>query len=322
MTSSVPDGIANESAARPEWARRNERGSAFMVRLMTWISLRLGRRAGRCVLPLIAAYFLLLAAPARRASRSYLRRALGREPGWRDLYRHIHYFASTIHDRIYLVNDRFDLFEIEVLGGELVTDLCATGRGVLLMGAHLGSFEVLRARARASLRLAVAMVMYEENARKISAALAAVNPAARPEIISLGRADSMLQVRQRLLDGAIVGILGDRTLGGDPTISVSFLGEPAALPSGPFRMAAMLRQPVIFMAGLYLGANRYRIHFEALADFSATSVEGREAAVRGAVERFAAVLERHCRAAPYNWFNFFDFWQPPPVTGATRKARR
>ena len=129
MTSSVPGEIASESGAGQEWTRRNERGSAFMVRLMTWISLRLGRRAGRCVLPLIVAYFLLSAAPARRASRTYLRRALGRDPGWRDLYRHLHCFASTIHDRIYFVNDRYDLFDIEIVGGGLVTDLLAAGRG-------------------------------------------------------------------------------------------------------------------------------------------------------------------------------------------------
>ena len=212
------------------------------------------------------------------------------------------------------------MFDIEVVGGDLVTDLLATGRGALLMGAHLGSFEVLRARARPGHD--VAMVMYGENARKVSAALAAVNPAARVDIIPLGRVGSMLQVRQRLLDGAIVGILGDRTLGGDDTISVPFLGAPAALPTGPFRLAAMLRQPVHFMAGVYLGENRYRIHFEALADFSATEAERRDAALRESVERFAAVLERHCRAAPYNWFNFFDFWQPPPTAGTARKARR
>jgi predicted LPLAT superfamily acyltransferase len=322
MTSSVPGDIASESGARPEWARRDERGSASMLRLMTWISLRLGRRAGRCVLPFIAAYFLVLAAPARRASRLYLRRALGREPGWRDLYRHVHFFASTIHDRIYLINDRFDLFDIEVRGGELITDLLAAGRGAFLMGAHLGSFEVLRARARGNLGLDVAMVMYEENARKINAALAAVNPAARQEVIPLGRADSMLQVRQRLHDGAIVGILGDRTLGGDTTVSVSFLDELATLPSGPFRMAAVLRQPVIFMAGLYLGGNRYRIHFEKLADFSTIPAAAHDAALRRAVERFAAVLEQHCRAAPYNWFNFYDFWQSPPIAGTTLKARQ
>jgi predicted LPLAT superfamily acyltransferase len=314
--------MGDVSGARPEWARRDERGSARMLRLMTWVSLRLGRRVARCVLPLIATYFLLCAKPARRASRLYLRRALGREPQWRDLYRHVHCFASTIHDRIYLINDRFELFDIEVLGQELITDQLATGHGAFLMGAHLGSFEVLRALAREHLGLNVAMVMYEENARMINAALAAVNPAARLDIIPLGRAESMLQVRRRLQEGAVVGILGDRTLGGDATMPVSFLNEPARLPTGPFRIAALLRQPVIFMIGLYLGGNRYRIHFEPIADFSATTAEERAAAQCSAIERYAALLERYCRAVPYNWFNFFNFWQPPLENGTARKAHR
>ena len=72
-----------------------------------------------------------------------------------------------------------------------------------------GLYSVLRARAPPGHD--VAMVMYAENARKVNAALAAANPAARLDIIPLGRVGSMLQVRQRLLDGAIVGILGDRT---------------------------------------------------------------------------------------------------------------
>ncbi|MEO8753432.1 MAG: acyl-CoA synthetase [Casimicrobiaceae bacterium] len=314
--------IGSGGGARAEWTRRDERGSVFMVRLMTWISLRLGRRAGRCVLPAIVVYFLLTATPARRASRTYLRRALGREPRLRDLYRHLHCFASTIHDRIYLINDRFDLFDIEVIGAQIITDLVAAGRGVLLIGAHLGSFEVLRSLAREDLGVQVAMVMYEENARKVNAALAAANPAAREDIISLGRADSMLQVRQRLQDGCVVGILGDRSLGGDATIAVAFLGEQAAMPSGPFRMAAMLRQPVIFMTGLYLGKNRYRIHFEPVADFSAAATQPRGEALDEAVARYAAILERQCRAAPYNWFNFFNFWQAPPSADGTHRTRR
>jgi predicted LPLAT superfamily acyltransferase len=288
-----------------------------MVRLMTWISVTLGRKTGRCVLPLIVVYFMATAGPARRASRAYLRRALGRQPRLRDVYRHLHAFASTIHDRIYLINDRFDLFRIEVEGGELITAALRGGRGVFLMGAHLGSFEVLRALARHELGVEVAMVMYEENARKVGAALAAINPAARVDIIPLGRADSMLRVRERLDAGALVGILGDRTFGAGATTSLSFLGGPAAFPSGPFRMAAMLRHPVIFMAGLYLGGNRYRIQFEELADFSAVAAGARETLLDSARDRYATILARHCRATPYNWFNFFDFWQVP-----VRAARR
>jgi len=301
------------AAARADWVSRPERGSKWLLRFMVWLSLRVGRRASRAIVYGIAAYFVLFAPAARRASRGYLRRALGREPGWHDGFRHILAFASTIHDRVYLLNDRFGLFDIAMHGRELVAATIASGRGAFLMGAHMGSFELIHALSRQEPGVRAVMVMYEENARKINAMLGAVNPAARQHIIPLGRIDSMLNVRQELDNGVFVGVLGDRTLGDEPTTPVSFLGMPAPMPVGAFRMAAVLRRPVIFMVGLYLGGNRYAVHFEPLADFSETPRGQRGAAIESAIARYAALLENHCRQTPYNWFNFFDFWHPPRV---------
>ena len=189
-------------------------------------------------------------------------------------------------------------------------EILAAGRGVFLLGAHMGSFEVARAIGRQQPGLKVAMVMYEGNARKLNEALAAINPAAVQEIIPLGKIDSMLRVQSSLDAGVALGVLSDRTLSGDPTLRIPFLGADAEFPIGPMRLAAMLKRPVLFMSGLYLGGNRYAIHFERLADFSSLERAGRDAAVHTAVTAYAACLERHCRAAPYNWFNFFDFWHP------------
>ena len=87
------------------------------------------------------------------------------------------------------------------------------------------------------------------------------------------------------------------------------MGKEAHLPIGPFRMAALLRSPIVFMTGLYLGGNRYAIHFEELADFSSIPTGQRNTAVETAITRYAGLVEKYCRLAPYNWFNFFDFWQ-------------
>jgi len=276
---------------------------------MTWISLRLGRAPARFVLAGISLYFLLFSPDSKAASRAYLRRVLGREPRFADVFRHFHSFASTIHDRLFLLNTRFDLFQIEVHGEDIIQDVLAAGRGAFLMGAHMGSFEVVRAIGHQQPGLRVAMVMYEENARKLNAALAAINPAAVQEIIPLGQIDSMLRVQACLNEGMVLGVLGDRTLGDDPTLRVPFLGADAEFPLGPMRLAAMLKRPVLFMSGLYLGGNRYAIHFERLTDFSTLERSGRDAAIQSAVMTYAACLERHCRATPYNWFNFFDFWR-------------
>ncbi|OJZ15807.1 MAG: acyl-CoA synthetase [Thiobacillus sp. 63-78] len=294
---------------RAEWAQRPERSNRVMLRMMAWLTLKLGRAPTRPILGGAIFYYLIFSPVARAASRAYLRRALGREPRLADLFRHFHSFASTIHDRFFLINARFDLFQVEVHGEAVIREVLAAGRGAFLMGAHLGSFEVMRALGRRQPGLKVGMVMYEENARKLNAALAAMNPAAEQDIIPLGQLDSMLRVRSCLDAGMVLGMLGDRTLGDGPTVSIPFLGENAEFPVGPMRLAAMLGRPVLFMSGLYLGGNRYAIHFERLADFGGIGRQERDAAIQMAIAAYVASLERHSRSSPYNWFNFFDFWR-------------
>lgn len=299
-----------QETGAPEWMQRKERGSMFWLRVMRWISLTFGRRASRLIVYGIALYFLLAVAPARAALRDYLPRVLGRPANWLDLYRHILAFSTTIHDRAYLLNDCFDEFDLRLFGAEALHALHERDGGFFLFGAHVGSFEVMRTLARANPKLKVSMAMYPDNARLINSALSAINPHAMQDIIALGRLDSMLEVHNRLIEGAMVGILADRASGDDAYLSVDFLGAPARFPSGPFRMAAMLRHPVFFMAGLYRGGKRYDVHFEPIADFSAIGPKEREDAIRRALETYVRVLEKHVRSAPHNWFNFFDFWAP------------
>jgi predicted LPLAT superfamily acyltransferase len=307
----MPRQLADD-AHKADWIRHRERGNIALLRFMVFVSLRLGRRFSRIPLYGIAVYFFLFGPAARRHSRRYLRLALCRRPNARDRFRQILTFATTIHDRVFLINGQFARFDITLEGEELMTSQLQSGRGALLMGAHLGSFEVMHSLGCSRRGLGVTMTMYEENARKINATLAAINPRHVPDTIVLGQIDAMLKIAERLDRGAFVGVLGDRTLGREPVQAVTLLNERAYLPTGPMRAAALLRCPVFFMAGLYRGKNRYHVVFERIADFSATAPADRDAAVRSAIERYAAVLERRCREDPYNWFNFYDFWQPPP----------
>lgn len=325
---------ARTHSDRAHWAQRKERGNFALLKIMTWVSLRLGRPLGRVLLPGIVLYFLLLAPAARRASRAYLARVLGRPARWRDVYRHLLVFASTIHDRVYLLSERFDLFDIRVHGAELVDAALTAGRGAFLVGAHFGSFEALRAIGRTRPHLRVAIMMYEGNASNVNAVLATINPAVKQDVISLGRPEAMLEAREYLDSGAMIGMLADRTLrqeGDDTLLPVDMLGARAAFPLGPMRMAAILGRPVIFLTGVYRGGNRYDVHFEALADFSDTARGDRAVQIEAAVQRYVGLLEQHCRRAPYNWFNFFDFWRDnaqttyraglQPAQGASSSAR-
>jgi predicted LPLAT superfamily acyltransferase len=306
---SKADEVTRPGKSAAEWVTHRERGSMTLLRIMTFLSLRLGRRGSRPFLHLIAAYFFTFAPTARRHDRAYLRKVLGREPNAADRYRHVLAFATTIHDRVYLLQERFDLFDITIEGEAVVQQALDAGQGAFLMGSHVGSFEIIRAIGRRQPGLRVAMAMYEDNARQINAMLAAINPNAAAEIIALGHIDAMLKIQDYLDRGTFVGVLGDRTLGNEASVRVNFLGQPARFPVGAMRAAAIMRRPVIFMIGVYRGGNRYHTAFESLVDFSTVDPRQREAAVQAAIERYAAVLEKHIRSDPYNWFNFFDFWR-------------
>ena len=309
-------------ARATHWAAEPERGNATMLAMMIFVAVRMGRPLARGVLYLIAVYFFMFAGGARRSTREYLRRALGREPAGRDRFRQVFAFSSTILDRFYLVQGRYELFEISTEGEDFMRDLLARGKGAFLLGAHLGSFEITSALGRRHPGLRVAMAMYEPEANRVTAAFRAVSPTEAPEIIPLGHIAAMLRVRDCLDEGRFVGILADRSIVDAPAQAVNFLGRQALFPLGPMRAAAALRRPVIFMTGLYRGGNRYHVVFRQLADFSQPTPAGREAAVRAAIERYVALLEEFCRSDPYNWFNFYDFWHgAPPASGAGSGAR-
>jgi predicted LPLAT superfamily acyltransferase len=277
-----------------------------VLRCAVWLARKLGRPLSRALLGPICLGFLVCRADARAASRGYLARVFGRPARTREVLRHFFTFGTTVLDRVYLLNDEAKHFEITIHGEAVVTGILAQGGGCLLLGAHHGSFEVLRLVGRNQPNLRVSLAMYEATGRKIGAALNAINPRLAPSIIGLGTAGAMLRIRDCLEQGGFVGMLADRTLSGDTTTTRDFLGAPAAFPTGPARLATMLRPHVVLMVGLFCGGNRYEIYFERLADPELDHSEPEES--HRLIARYVARLEHYCRVAPYNWFNFFDFW--------------
>lgn len=305
--------------APPGWAERRERGSLLALRLMAFVAVTLGRPVARLLLPPISLYFLLTVPAARRHSARYLGRALGRAPRWVDLYRHVHSFASVVLDRVYLVRGQHQSLDLQVHGDTGCSETIAARQGGFLIGAHLGSFEALHAAGNSFPGMQVTMVMYPDNASKIHSVLQAVAPEFKLAVIGIGNPGSTLAIRDALQEGRLVGLLGDRLPPGAAAaapsargklVSIPFLGVPARFSDGPLRLALLLRQRVIFMAGLYLGGRRYDVRFETLADFRQLPSEAaaRDQLVLDTLHAYVARLEALCREAPYNWFNFYDYW--------------
>jgi predicted LPLAT superfamily acyltransferase len=287
------------------WLGQPERGSLILIRLLTWMTLRAGRPLTRWLLYPICAYFVLFSRGTRNVSRQYLERVLTRPVGRRDVFRHYHAFASTIHDRIYLLSGLHRYFDIRMEGAAVVQDAIQQKRGCILLGSHLGSFEVLRAHGLFVERLPISVVMHEAAASNLNRVLHDLHPEIRARIIPPGAPGTMLAVKERLDRGELVGILGDRTFRGEKTISCPFLGEPTLFPEGPFLLAGLLQVPVVLFFGLYQGGKRYTVHFELLADPIPFDRHHQSDTIRPWVVQYVSRLEHYCRLYPYNWFNFY-----------------
>jgi len=289
------------------WLDARERSNIFAIQILVWIARFLGRRAARVVLVPVATYFLIFGGRARTASRDYLARVTGRKPTLRDVFLHFYTFGTVALDRVYFLSDQWSLFDIRLHGEELLIEQIGRNNGCFLLGAHIGSFECLRTLGRRR-SVTVNLVMFEQNANRVARVTRAINPELEQDVIALGTPESMLRVIEQLDKGAWVGMLGDRAISESGMVRVPFLDGTALFPAAPFRIAALTGRSVILMLGLYRGKNRYDLHFEELIESAVLPRDKRDQIVEQWIRLYASRLEHYCREAPFNWFNFYDFW--------------
>lgn len=314
--------------SNPHWTDRPEGGGHFAIWLIRNIALYGGRPIGRLFLYPITLYFFLRRRPEREASRAFLGRMLGRPAGVLDVMRHIHRFAGVILDRVFLLaRDDVRQFQLQIHGLDTLLDTYHQGRGMLLLGSHLGSFEILRVLAREKPEVKLRVVLDKSQTPAITELLHALNPAIGESVIdaSEGGTAIVLGIRDAVQQGAVVALLGDRARPQEPTRHVPFVGESAPFPVAPYLIASVLDTPVLLCFGLYRGGNRYELHFEHFAERIEIPRSERNARLDEWLARYAARLEHHARLDPYNWFNFYDFWQsdriePVVPAGEPRRA--
>lgn len=291
---------------RPAWFSQQERGAPWAVRLILWIALHIGRGTARLLLWPITLYFFVTGAQVRHASYHYLSRVLQRPARLPEILRHIHTFAATILDRVFFLSGQFDRFDIRVHGAEAL--LPGKQQGCLLLSAHVGSFDALRALGAAHVDLPLRVLMYPQHNSFITSLFAALNPALAQSIIPLGGVESLLKVNEAMQEGAMVGLLGDRVAESDKVVRCHFMGATAMFPAGPALLATITQVPIVLVFGLYRGGNRYDVYVEPFEQSPRGSRGERDAAVQQWMQRYAERLECYVRSAPFNWFNFYDFW--------------
>jgi predicted LPLAT superfamily acyltransferase len=290
------------------WLEQKERSNLFTLRIIIAITHYLGRPIGRLLLHPICCYFLLFSPKAKKASKKFLTRALNRPVKFKDIYRHYHCFAACLLDRIALLHNEVERFHLKVQGLDQFHACLNQGRGCLLLGSHLGSFEVLRCLAKHH-QVPVKLLMYQQNAQTMERIMLQLDPQLAQHIITIGHPRALLEVQEALAQGYVVGILGDRLFSSDKATRCDFLGGKVDFPLGPALLAYLLKVPVLLFFAVYRAKEHYDIYFEHLTLAKLTHRQQRQQLLADFTQRYADRLADHALKAPYNWFNFYDFWQ-------------
>lgn len=299
--------------APAHWAALRERGARWGLRLTAALYRRLGPGPALALVSPAVLYFHLSGRVQREASRRYLGRALGRPPSRLDCFRHALDFAARALETFGAWSGAISSAALEVETPEALAAMSADPRGRLLVVSHHGNAELSRALMVPALRRRLTILVHTRHAENYNRLLRQFSPDAAGRTIQVTEIgpDTAIELRERIERGEWIAIAGDRVpvLSEGRTVEVPFLGDMAPFSQGPWILAALLACPVALLFCRRTERKSWRLSLEPFSDGPLDLPrKGREAALREAAARYAERLERECRRAPWQWYNFFDFW--------------
>lgn len=302
------------------WAETKERGNKFGIYITFLFYKLLKKRLTMIILQPVLLYFFATDKKGREASIKYLDKVYRKSnskltfrPGLISSFAHYNSFASSMLDQVGIrMAGKSDLFKISLSGYEEVKELVRNNKGAIFIGAHFGNFDIIRLLAKEP-GMKLKVLMYRKHAQMINSLLSSIRKEKGEEVIEVEsiNAASACMLSDYVENGGFLGILADRVPPGSENrvVRYPFLGEEARFPQGPWIIAGILKCPVFFFYAASTGTQEYEIHFEKLYDTVSISSGNRERDIRKYLGEYINRLENACCSFPYQWNNFYNFWQ-------------
>jgi predicted LPLAT superfamily acyltransferase len=316
-------GTEGSKASDGHWAHKAEIGSALGMRLLFEVSRRFGRWPFRIALAPVVLYFFVTRRSKREASREYLERlhayqGSGRRPSLFLVFRHFLRNGEGILERVLAWDPQSPAPRITLHGREPVSRILDSGKGLLLLGSHLGNLEVARYLALSQRKARVNVLVHTRHNPRFISLMARINPSSQASLFQVSEMTpaTAILLKEKIDAGEVVLIAGDRVpldaKDGKGVAWAPFLGHPAPLPIGPYVLASVLECPVFLLFCLGKGGS-YDIHYEPFADRVSLDRKTRGETLAGLAGRYADRLSHYCTLAPLLWGNIYGFWGDPEV---------
>ncbi|MGD0679262.1 MAG: lysophospholipid acyltransferase family protein [Polyangiaceae bacterium] len=272
---------------------------------------RLGARGpewfARYTPPVIGVAICALSPEPRRVILRNLRRVRGRRGHLRDsldVARTFATYASCLAEVLAGDSPRGRAPGALVLGERHVDAALADGRGVVFATAHTAGWDLV---GRLVWRHKGLRVMIVEAAERDAVARSIQDQARLGDGVSVTHVGddplAVLPLARHLREGGVVALQVDRVPPGRRGRDVRMFGEPARLPEGPLRLAALTGAPIVPIFAARTGHRRYTVEaYSAIRVARAAAPDELDAAA----QRLADTMAHFVRANPTQWFHFRD----------------
>lgn len=276
-----------------------QRSLIMMIRIV-------GLRTVYALMAMVIPFYMIFNRKGYSAMKDYFKRHHGSK-GLRtviEIYRNHYVFGQVILDRFAAYGGL--KFAIEVEGMELFDTTMTNDTGVILLSSHVGNYELAGYTLLSDKKRFNALVFGGEtetvmqNRSKILAKNHIRMIPAREDM------SHIFQINAAIENGEIVSIPADRVYGSSKTIECDFMGAKALFPMGAFAVAAQKEVPALAIFVMKEGTRRYRAQVRQIAAEPGLTKKGQMAAM---AQRYATELSDILHRYPYQWFNYYNFWQ-------------
>jgi predicted LPLAT superfamily acyltransferase len=279
------------------------KGSLTGYKIFLFFINTLGLDFAYGLLRVVTFYYYLFAAKPRRALLDFYNTLHITGPEARTLIRRNFYiFGQTLVDRAAFLLGKDRKFSHIFENEQYLIDIRDTGKGGILLSAHLGNWETAGNLLKGRITPTINIVMLDAEVENIKKYMDLSTGGSRFKVIAIKNDLShIIAIRNALINNEFVAIHADRYMEGARFIELDFLGRKAKFPQGPFVIASKFDAPVTFVFAAKDG--KYSYHLSATLP-----IEGKMKPEEIA-RLYVAELEKKVREYPEQWFNYFDFFQ-------------
>jgi predicted LPLAT superfamily acyltransferase len=290
-------------AEKKEWKGKS-RGGAFGYKIFIFFLKHFGIRFAYFILIFVAAYFVVFAPSATRASFRYLRKIIGfpfLKSCWY-VYLSYYRFGQTLLDKVAILAGLKTNFTFYFDGEENLRALAKENKGAILISAHMGNWEIAGHFLK-KLNTPINIVMYDGEDAGIKEILEKSMSKRKFKVIYIQEDFShLLQIHKALQNNEFICIHGDRFVKSQrgKVEQAEFMGRPASFPRGPFELATRLKVPYTFVYAVKETNTHYH--------FYATPGKDPSVGAKVILDEYLRSLEKILWDFPEQWFNYYMFW--------------